>query len=140
MTNEELDRLQRISDSATIGPWGISGAFMQFIDSDPESDRNDTIICEMWNRNALHDLSDQGMSDLAFIMTARTALPELIAEVRRLTALAEAAENDMEDMADRDADPCNYCSRKVSCRNPSSCPAGQYSRFKWRGPAHDDNA
>lgn len=85
MTTQELDALQALCDGATAGPWVIVGAYNQFIDSAPESDDPRTIIAEAWQRNAMMDPTVQGKANLAFIAAARTAMPQLIADVRRLT-------------------------------------------------------
>ena len=126
MTPQELDALQALCDGATAGPWINSGDIL-FYHTAP--DRSSVLLGDGEGGGAY-----AATCDLDFIAAARTALPQLIAEVRRLQERCEAAENDIEDVADRHSDPCDYCTRKSCCNHPDSCPDGGYSRFKWRGP------
>src|SRR5262245_66130208 len=83
LTDAELDDLERHCREATAGPWGHASY-------------------TMWHRQVLHQLLDAGgkplvrggrefavvrEEDAAFITQARTHLPRLLAEVRRLRHL-----------------------------------------------------
>ena len=67
MTNEELDRLQAISEAATPGPWETDGDYIE------------PSIGEAWR---LHGAANPANGK--FVVEARSAVPALIAEVRRL--------------------------------------------------------
>lgn len=70
MTNEELDRLEALANAATPGPW---------------------VADERWVEDAdEYDIGEaQETSDAEFIAAARTAIPQLIAEIRRLQAIID---------------------------------------------------
>lgn len=126
MTNEELDALQALCDGATAGPWGVTGAFNQLVDSAPDSDDPRTITAEVWKRNAMREPTEQGKADLSFIAASRTALPALIAEVRRLTERCDAAERDL--AIGRD---CLTCALFDEC--PDDCDR-HGNKWIWRAP------
>ncbi len=79
MTDERLAELERLADAATPGPW------------EPLTPASGKWVCSLapgaigmaWRRNHTNDA--------AFVAAARTAIPELIAEVRRHKALEDAA-------------------------------------------------
>lgn len=76
VTNEELDHWERLAAAATPGPWDpadlplfASGAvWLEALDEPPESGTTE----------------GRARRDAAFVAAARTALPALVAEVRRL--------------------------------------------------------
>ncbi len=84
MTDERLAELERLAYKATPGPWWprwggepgyIYSSGLDRVIAELPEERSD-----MWT----HENSE-------FIAAARTAIPELIAEVRRLKALEDAA-------------------------------------------------
>lgn len=84
MTQDELDRLEALAKAATPGPWyqvyeGSSDWTVYGPDDDVKSVAN------------LHRWHQVECPDAAFIVAARDAVPALVAEVRRLRALVEAA-------------------------------------------------
>ena len=102
VTDEYLDRLQAICDAATEGPWesdtfhgdGIDpsghGVFVANSDPQPGNDNDYHHIAVCYLRRPPSD----NVSNSKFIAESRTALPLLIAEVRRLRAqLAKAGKN-----------------------------------------------
>ncbi len=84
-TPAELDDLQRLCDGATEGPWYL---WSGIICHDEESD---TVL--PLPRDEGHGGPKE--NDAAFITASRTALPRLIAEVRKYREIAEkeAAKN-----------------------------------------------
>lgn len=85
MTDADLDEWQQLADAATAGPWD-SNSF----DGDPiESVWTVSHAIATANIDApkfdFH--APQARHDAAFIAVARTAVPQLIAEVRRLRAI-----------------------------------------------------
>ena len=96
MTNEELDAISERAEKATPGPWGEVAESGEWWLSGPDiyddavMSTNDTEISQ---------------ADVDFIAAARTDVPALVAEVRRLrgkleaaTASAEAAEKDANEL------------------------------------------
>ena len=96
MTNEELDAIAQRAEKATPGPWGEVAESGEWWLSGPDiyddavMSTNDTEISQ---------------ADVDFIAAARTDVPALVAEVRRLrgkleaaTASAEAAEKDANEL------------------------------------------
>lgn len=84
MKQDELDRLEALAKAATPGPWyqvyeGSSDWTVYGPDDDVKSVAN------------LHRWHQVECPDAAFIVAARDAVPALVAEVRRLRALVEAA-------------------------------------------------
>lgn len=92
LTDEYLDRLQAICDAATEGPWesdtfhgdGIDpsghGVFVANGDPQPGNDNDYHHIAVCYLRRPPSD----NVSNSKFIAESRTALPLLIAEIRRL--------------------------------------------------------
>jgi hypothetical protein len=78
----DLDTLEALANAATPGPWYYmtSGPCLVVSRATPPP-RGAVLWAPRW---------DARNSDLAFIAVARTALPALIAEVRRLRAVEEA--------------------------------------------------
>lgn len=86
MSDEELDRLERLADGATPGPWDDRhrGCLrIPIIAPHPARDADWRLIADV--RSAGRERE----ANAAFIAAARTAVPELIAEVRRLRAQIE---------------------------------------------------
>lgn len=87
MTEERLSQLEALCQEATEGPWKVWNAYQNDLPVSyagrvgPEADDGFCgIRATEWPAK---DLSAPP-GDLAFIATARTALPEALAEVRRL--------------------------------------------------------
>lgn len=70
---------------------------------------------------------------------AANCIEALLTENARLRAELEAAINDMEALANREADPCDFCDSKGACHRPDSCPRAGYRNFKWRSPQEGAN-
>jgi len=83
----DLDKLQALCDAATNSPWATSN----------DGSSENWAVCYVgrdtgdvpWSVNTIgvrgSELHGDAEHDAAFIAAARTALPELIAEVRRLS-------------------------------------------------------
>lgn len=67
----DLDHLQALADAATEGPWTARAVYPFLVE------QGDAGFVST-------NLADSTAADAAFIAAARTAVPELIAEVRRL--------------------------------------------------------
>jgi len=88
MTPEKLSRWKKLAEAATEGPWTYSGYFADahfgidplFFYSQGETDFPKSITED----------------DLSFIAEARTAVPELIAEVERLQRELEDAKDEIQ--------------------------------------------
>lgn len=76
LTDEQLAEWERLAAGATRGPWHAV-----------ESQGWRGIVGE-GNLDTVEITTDPWPTDLAFIAAARTAVPALVAEVRRLRALA----------------------------------------------------
>lgn len=78
MTDQDLDRLEALANNATDGPWTVGEHFHLITESDPAYPDE---LMGSFHRGArfLH------RPDAAFVAASRTAVPALIAEVRRLT-------------------------------------------------------
>ncbi len=94
MTNEELDRLEALANGATEGPWDWEphgqrpdGSMDEALFAGP-SELHGMLIHRLNILNAGADWDRNGANNRAFIAAARTAVPALIAEVRRLRATA----------------------------------------------------
>ncbi len=96
ITNDYLDRLQAICDAATEGPWevadcGLKGEVPEVIRREPDGDWAPIAVFEDVNGQWWCPDYEQNRP---FIAASRTAMPLLIAEVRRLRAqLAEAGKD-----------------------------------------------
>ena len=91
MTNEELTRLDALAAAATPGPWHTDA------DTCPEYDDPAVMAGKQWVCATSYDTLSTSIgerdikADAAFIAAARDAVPALVAEVRRLRGLVEAA-------------------------------------------------
>jgi hypothetical protein len=96
----DLDYLDRLCSEATPGPWATIGC-------DKHLERVDlSCFCV---RASVDGKRIRDVPDLLFIAAARTALPDLVAEVRRLRALLTEAVGALADLgACPDAD-CPRC-------------------------------
>ncbi len=86
ITDEYLDRLQAICDAATAGPWevadcGLKGEVPEVIRREPDGDWAPIAVFEDVNGQWWCPDYEQNRP---FIAASRTAMPLLIAEVRRL--------------------------------------------------------
>jgi hypothetical protein len=87
ITDADLSELQRLSNAAAPGPWEVDHT-----KSDVESyavvHAGGTVCLESEEQpgDFDQDLRDMIAADFAFIAAARTAVPALVAEVRRLRA------------------------------------------------------
>lgn len=95
----DLDHLQALADAATKSPWLQHGYNVEALDSTPRepsrmdalrSDREKTRPPMLYVANCDHfEDFQQSQSNATFIAAARSAVPELVAEVRRLRTLCE---------------------------------------------------
>jgi hypothetical protein len=79
MTDEELKRLQALSDAAVPGPWDEDGGRIW-------AGEERRYIASLKFRGDSELSADEKDATGAFIVAARTAVPELLEEVRRLRA------------------------------------------------------
>ncbi len=97
MTDDELDRLDALAQAATPGPWQVRKHPGEF-DMVRQAEWTTCGDPGHWDcavTQTVHDVSvshshlssDRAMRDAAFIAASRTAIPALVAEVRRLRAL-----------------------------------------------------
>jgi len=85
MTQQELDALQGLCEEATAGPWQSGdGSVDRFFAGKNTIATPARVIVERATYN--DEFDQQTYADIAFIAAARTAMPALIAEVRRLQA------------------------------------------------------
>lgn len=86
MTDERLDELQRLADAATPGGWEARGTLVKTPPTPPTLEEmmgvttRRVCVCEPSPYMGKAECE----ANAALIAAARTALPELIAEVRRL--------------------------------------------------------
>lgn len=87
VTSEQLDEWQRLADAATIAPWDWEphGQNDEALFAGP-SEKHGFAIHRLNILNCGADWDHNGANNKAFIASARTAVPLLIAEVRRLAA------------------------------------------------------
>jgi hypothetical protein len=79
MNNERLERLEALANAATDGPWKLG-----YSDGSGKDDCVISLGIPVFHADALFGI---GEDDIKFIAASRTAIPELIAEVRRLRQL-----------------------------------------------------
>ena len=94
ISDERLDELSRLSMSATSGPWTKGRSFESVIAPSAPDPRGDA----PGYGGALVAESVYGPGDLAFIATAREAVPSLVAEVRRLQAREAELVSQLQDL------------------------------------------
>lgn len=107
ITQEQLDKLEALTEAATPGPWYAHNtddtSFMNVyavttspIEPDFQYDNEATheevvaVTLFQYPRIACHK-ADRWDEDAAFIAAARNTMPQLLAEVRRLQAIERAA-------------------------------------------------
>lgn len=90
MPTEQLDAIEQCANAAARGPWWNDG---HEIHQGAPEDVDPLWIGETCNL----DLLDKGDANAAFIAAARQAVPDLVAEVRRLTAALAAEQTAHED-------------------------------------------
>jgi hypothetical protein len=95
LTREELNDIELKAEAATPGPWewreGVGGDAGSFIDLFDET------VCSFGYDEPYGGGSGQEPSepDIAFIVTARAAMPALAAEVRRLRSVLSKVTSDL---------------------------------------------
>jgi len=86
MTDEELAEYEALAKNATPGPWEMQrGMDEYFVDARHPVESYNVCIAVIDG-----GLSNDSKADAALIAASRTAIPKLIAEVRRLQATAKA--------------------------------------------------
>lgn len=98
MTDTDLDRLDALAAAATPGPWHPTWLALGIRHLDRNWEPYHENLPDEFELPCRHH-DDSGMTDAAFICEARTALPALIAEVRRLRAEKRVAEEFIRDVA-----------------------------------------
>lgn len=83
MTQDELERLEALANSATGGSWQVG---------DPYDGRTALLVAVYGMGMEVADTQTE--NDAAFIAAARSAVPALVAEVRRLRGLVREAFNE----------------------------------------------
>ena len=88
MTDAELDKLDRLCDAASDGPWDVGHSRDGREGFSITSDWLDTVcVLDMNESGAFDDETRERIAaDFNFIAAARSALPALIGDVRRLRA------------------------------------------------------
>lgn len=95
----DLDELERLADSATPGPW-IEGGTPGYLAAGQLANGTTRQNNPLTIRSPMHHTEEIATvwtyllptnANAAFIARARTAVPELIAEIRRLRKLAGEA-------------------------------------------------
>lgn len=91
MTPADLDRWEALAAAATAGPWkaGLNGGIALVVSHDFGPGR----LPRQFRADCGH--FDQDRADAAFIAEARTAVPALVAEVRRLRTLVDVQGADL---------------------------------------------
>jgi len=110
MTEQELAELDALANAATPGPWGCTdeGEYGVFVEE------FSTFVAECLGRK------NYAMTNAAFIAAARTAVPELIAEVRRLWGLLYRCVPYLEHLPD-----CgSICDGSICVGYPCDCSLG----------------
>ena len=79
ISEEELSRIETLSSAATAGPWQ---SFIEGRDHESGSSFVRTPVGDI-------ELSGASRSDQDFIAAARSAVPSLVAEIRRLRHIVE---------------------------------------------------
>ena len=100
MTPADLDRLDELASKATPGPWGVYRITY-------EHQPGHLVIGSPDQRDLKHDIYPTG-HDAAFIAASRTAIPALIAEVRRLRRGADGIKALIDECDDDDGE-CIRC-------------------------------
>lgn len=113
MSEDELKAIEARADAATPGPWRWLNPRMIYSE-------NTEVLCA-WAIHADDSDIDCDGADRAFIVAARTDIPALVAEVRRLRRVIAAAEQN----GDRPmAYPiCPWCQSEHPTRHLTDCEA-----------------
>lgn len=99
MTDEELGRLEALAAAATPGPWRVDHHVSPdleglYVGTDVPGENETIAYYQSVADSFAEDLSPDAVrrlhADLAFIAAARTAVPALVATVRKLRALVRA--------------------------------------------------
>lgn len=105
MNDDVLNRIEKLAAAATEGPWFLhdfreassepSVYDIQVSFTDPDS----LSVCHM--ANGITGTFDEALANAAFIAAARSDVPSLAAEVRRLRAENDALRSQVQAFADR---------------------------------------
>jgi len=105
MTEQELQAIEARERAATPGPWnGVGKGFETYIEA-----RNSTVVTSAY-------IDDE---DVAFVVHARSDVPALLAEVRRLQGLIKQAEWKRGQFGDL----CPWCFGLEVNGHKAACPA-----------------
>jgi hypothetical protein len=111
MTEEQLAELEALANAATPGPWNYDGMHDEIIA--PRSGDYWIVLSECRtapDETPVDRFGHQFCHDFAFIAASRAAVPELIAEVRRLRDLLVRCRPYM-----RHTPLCNNCIYGIEC-------------------------
>jgi len=99
LSAERLAEIERLTEAATAGPWheGFYDGLFGFY-ADPDDTGEPRAVVEPWSSAHPEDNDEHGdlwlvcnPDDSKFMVEARSAVPELLAEVKRLTAERDSA-------------------------------------------------
>ena len=85
---ETIEKLREFDRAASPAPWAPQGGFISCGQTslDITYDKQDFPFMRLWARTADGDREVNPQDDFALIIEARNALPDLLAEIDRLTA------------------------------------------------------
>src|SRR5690606_31918796 len=92
LTDERLAELERLCAEATPGPWRTSRGDMESYALDESGEWGHVVYIYRPDGHRIPLFGERAREDARFIVAARAALPALIAELRALRRVAEAAE------------------------------------------------
>jgi hypothetical protein len=87
LTDDDLDRIERLSQSATAGPWY---SYVVGRDADANSNCIELGWCNELGSFKCMEISGASVADQDFIASARQDVPRLLLEVRMLRARIDA--------------------------------------------------
>ena len=114
LTDERLAELERLCAEATPGPWRTSREDMESYALDESGEWGHVVYIYRPDGHRMPVFGERAREDARFIVAARAALPALIAEVRALRRVAEAAERDVTDAKAQ----CGYHADVPRCYGP----------------------
>ena len=121
MTEEQLAELEALANAATDGPWTVKKTEFEDAQADAFFDDVYTVeakhlweICDISTHERMNEFAvysrEMDRADAAFIAAARTAVPDLIAEVRRLRGLLQRCDPFLEHLL-----ACNWMPPEYPC-------------------------
>src|SRR5690606_22945170 len=114
LTDERLAELERLCAEATPGPWRTSREDMESYALDESGEWGHVVYIYRPDGHRMPVFGERAREDARFIGAARAALPALIAEVRALRRVAEAALELLRDPRTRRIDAIAHLERFVA--------------------------